>query len=196
VSIDNPTPESYDAIAVESRRLAEEAIHSETARLLIAQAIDCESRAAELRGEPPLAWTDAFCIGHEDLDREHRSLVEAINAVSAAFDANESPTQIRDRLSALKIAITRHLRHESAILEKLKAGTYADAPAWQNTPAFVKAMSEAAIEEHVADHVDSLARIGTIVADATRGSCLDLKSWFVDHAIKHDSHLKSIFQAM
>jgi hemerythrin len=196
MSIANSTPESYDDMAAESRRLAEEAIHGETARLLISQAIDYETKAAELRGEPPLAWSDAFCIGHEALDAEHKYLVEAINGIFAAFDANLPHTEIRSHLNELKTAITKHLRHESVVLERIKNGVCDDAEHGRRPPVYVKAMSAAAIEEHIAEHVDSLARVGALVADASHTSCLELKAWFVDHAIKHDSHLKSIFQAM
>lgn len=196
MSSGNSTPESYDNMAAESRRLAEEAVHRETARLLISQAIDYKSKAAELRGEPPLAWSDAFSIGHDALDAEHRYLVEAINEIFAAFDADLPQPEIRSRLNALKVAITKHLRHESTVLERIKNGIYDDGQQRRPPPTFVKAMSAAAIEEHIAEHVDSLARVGALVADASHTSCLELKAWFVDHAIKHNSHLKSIFQAM
>lgn len=155
-----------------------------------------ESNAPATMSEPPLAWSDAFCVGHEALDTEHQRLVEAINQVCAAFDANDPAVQIRTCSNTLKIAIAKHLRHESDVLNKIKSGTFGHTQIQNPTPAFLKAMSEAAFEQHIAEHVDFLGHVGAIIAEATRASCSDLKAWFVNHAIKHDSHLKAIFQAM
>jgi hemerythrin len=79
---------------------------------------------------------------------------------------------------------------------ELRSGTYAGLNEVQPTPPFIKAMAQAAFDEHMAEHalmLQQMAELETLPRDAL---CERLKTWFVDHAIKDDSRLKAIFQAM
>lgn len=122
-------------------------------------------------------------------------MVVLINDVISAV--GKTPERIPDLLTRLRAATREHVQNENAILWELRSGTHTALQGRPRTAPVLKAMAEAAFEEeHMAEHNLWLGRI-----DNTHGLPLDtlsetLKSWFLDHAIKHDSKLKAIFQAM
>jgi hemerythrin-like metal-binding protein len=146
-----------------------------------------------------LPWSEAFSIGHEGLDGEHRRLVELINDVIAAVHSkteSEQPSDLLPNLlQTLRETAVAHLRNENAILWELRQGTYTGLRSHARTPQFVKAMAGAAFDEHMAEHEKLLSQFDDAIALPLDTLCETLKSWFLDHAIKHDSHLKTIFQA-
>ena len=69
--------------------------------------------------------------------------------------------------------------------------------------AHLKAMSNAVINEHIAEHAQALLKLGSIIHTfkaetdtAEPRLSFDLRDWFIEHAIKRDAHLKAVFQAM
>jgi len=146
--------------------------------------------------DPPLPWRDIFVVGHPVLDDEHHRMVTLINRIIAAIDAGETEERRRELMKALREATIEHLRHENAILWELRSGTYAALRNRPRTQQFLKAMAEAAFDEHMAEHDSMLDQIDYVRRLPLDQLCETLKTWFLDHAIKHDSHLKAIFQAM
>jgi hypothetical protein len=57
-------------------------------------------------------------------------------------------------------------------------------------------MTDAAFEKHTADHASLLAGLDNIAREPLASMIDRLKSWFVDHAIDQDAHLRSILRAM
>jgi len=139
-------------------------------------------------------WRESFSIGHPGLDDEHRRMVALIDDIAAATDADADA--FADLLQRLREVTVEHFRHENALLWELRSGTYAALRNLQRTAPFVKAMAEAAFDEHMAEHASMLRQMEALKTLARDALCETLKTWFVDHAIKHDSHLKAIFQAM
>jgi len=148
------------------------------------------------RSTKPLLWSDNFAVGHAGLDAQHRRLVELINDVDAAIHSKNNPAQLADLLKALRDAAKEHIRQEDALLWEIRSGTYESAQDRSRTPHFLKVMAEAAFDMHMADHATLVARFDAIVGAPADVLCDTLKAWFLDHAIKHDSHLKAIFQAI
>jgi hemerythrin len=142
-----------------------------------------------------LPWSESYAVGHEALDAEHRRLVELINEVAEAIGSRASPKQIAGALRELRAVAVEHLRQENAILWELKSGTYEPLKGRVHTPHFLKAMAAAAFDEHMAEHATLMASFDTIASDPLETVCETLRAWFLDHAIKHDAHLKAIFQA-
>lgn len=149
---------------------------------------------------PFLTWTEEFAVGHESLDAEHHRLIEIINDVHAAECAEQSPSQMRPLLGTLNRMATDHFQHEDSILNRINFGLL---PSGVDTRAFLRAVVDAAIGEHTANHGRSLHQLNTIVRDfyAGLGSIeqdlsLDLKAWFIDHAAKHDAPLKEVFRTL
>jgi hypothetical protein len=88
------------------------------------------------------------------------------------------------------------MRQEDVILWEIRSGNYTPLHGKARTPYFLKAMAEAAFDEHMAEHGTLLAQLDAISSAPDDALCEAIKSWFILHAIKHDSRLKAIFQAM
>ena len=138
-----------------------------------------------------LEWRDAFSVGHSDLDTEHQSLIARINDICSV----QPVENIEDRLQALTLFVKDHFDHENAVLRKIIDGG-------PEIPASAKAVSADAILDHIYGHEIALARLRAIEqaivesgGDERPRHCEALQRWFIDHAIKHDAHLKSVFQA-
>lgn len=141
-----------------------------------------------------LPWRESFAVGHPVLDAEHQRMVVLINDVISAIGG--TPERIPDLLTRLRAATREHVQNENAILWELRSGTYTSLQGQPRSPPFLKAMAEAAFEEHMAEHDMWLGRIDN-THDLPHDTLSEtLKSWFLEHAIKHDSKLKAIFQAM
>jgi hemerythrin len=146
--------------------------------------------------EPMLPWMDSFCVGHADLDAEHRQLVEAINDIEAAVRDGQDPQQVAELLTELRLAAVRHIERENALLWQIGAGTYEPIRGRAPTPHFLRAMAGAALDKHIAEHDSFLDRLDDVISGSLETVGEALKTWFLDHAIKQDSHLKALFQAM
>jgi hypothetical protein len=57
-------------------------------------------------------------------------------------------------------------------------------------------MAASAFDLHMAKHDELLARLDAIIAGPVDALDDSLKTWFVDHAVKHDLPLKAIFQTV
>jgi hemerythrin-like metal-binding protein len=149
---------------------------------------------------PFLAWGEIFAVGHEGLDAEHRHLIAAINEIHSAQCAKQTFTQLEPRFSALKLAAEAHFKHENSVMRKINTDTITSP---EKRTARLKAMSNAVINEHIAEHAQALLKLGSIIHTfkaridtAEPNLSFDLRDWFIEHAIKRDAHLKAVFQAM
>ncbi|MGH7123383.1 MAG: bacteriohemerythrin, partial [Stellaceae bacterium] len=141
-------------------------------------------------------WVDSFCLGHAELDAEHRQLVEMINDVETAIREGQDSQRVAELLTTLRVAAVRHLERENALLWQIGAGTYEPMKGRARTPHFLRAMAGAALDKHIAEHDAFLERLDHVIGGSPEDAGEALKAWFLDHAIKQDSHLKAIFQAM
>lgn len=145
-----------------------------------------------------LEWSDAFSVFHPLLDAEHREMVEAIRRIAETSDASDS-AGLRALLCALKEKTVSHFEHEDAILREIQAFTASA----RGTQKFLAAMSEALIEDHLGGHADAAKILDEMIRDTLREKFCGVDAlvdrithWFVDHAVKHDAHLKTLFQTM
>jgi hemerythrin len=145
-----------------------------------------------------LEWSDAFSVAQPALDAEHREIVDAITRIAETSDTSD-PAHLRALLCALKEKATSHFVHEDAILREVLAFTASA----RGTQKFLGAMSEALIEDHIGGHRNAAKILDDMIRDTLREkSCqVDtlvhrLTHWFVNHAVKHDAHLKTLFQTM
>ena len=143
-----------------------------------------------------LPWSANYAIGHAELDAQHRALVDLINDVDSAVSPVGNLGNLADLLRSLRAVAVEHIRSENAVLWEISSGTYQPLRDQPRTPHFLKAMAEAAFDTHIAEHDVLLAQLDAIIGGPVDALREALKAWFVDHAIKHDSHLKTIFQAM
>jgi hemerythrin len=122
-------------------------------------------------------------------------LVDWINEIADAARIRDEG-RLASLIESLRALAVEHFREENSVLWQIKTGTYGR----RSTKALPRAafglLSDSLFEEHTADHASLLTRIDEI-ARASMSSMVDeLKAWFVDHAVVHDSHLKAIFQAI
>jgi hemerythrin len=138
-----------------------------------------------------LPWSDTFAVGHSGLDTEHRHLVELINKIGFAVQAKQ-PKELVDLLTAFQQLAAKHFRHENAILRDINSGTYEP---FRGRDHVLKAMANARLEKHIAEHDALLTRLNSIIAGPAGSLCDELKAWFLDHVHDYEADLKSIFQA-
>lgn len=139
-----------------------------------------------------LNWRETYAVGHLGLDLEHKHLVELINQISAV----RAPRQLSGLIDAFYFASVGHFRHENSVMRDIIDGAYLLPDGCVR-----QFMSEAAINDHCAEHARALIDLEQIlqsyIADEDRnGPALahDLRNWFLDHAVNHDAHLKEVFQ--
>lgn len=147
-----------------------------------------------------LPWTEGYAVGHDGLDAEHRDLVEIINEIHVAQQADEASERINALLDVLHQKTIDHLRHENSAMREVSGKVALEKG---SHPAALKAMSDAVMDEHIAEHARSLQKLASIIqgfgpkSNAPHGELGDmLKDWFIEHAIKYDAHLKAVFQAL
>jgi hemerythrin len=145
-----------------------------------------------------LEWSDAFSVAQPALDAEHREIFDAIRQIADASDTSNA-ARLRALLCVLKEKAASHFEHEDAILREVLAFTASA----RGTQKFLAAMSEALIEDHIGGHRDAARILDDMIRDTLREkSCqVDtlvrrLTDWFVNHAVKHDAHLKTLFQTI
>lgn len=147
-----------------------------------------------------LSWSDAFAVGHDVLDAQHRGLIEAINKLCSAVLAKPGNDELCELCKSLKRAAEEHFTHENAILREILHNTDSG-PKRRRRQAHLITLTGTALEAHIADHSQAFSRLEQMLEHLHIGAdalafCNDLKDWFVQHAIKHDSHLKALFQSM
>jgi hemerythrin len=99
-------------------------------------------------------------------------------------------------------AAREHMHDEDSILREIDASIRKPS-AKGRSKRFLKAVTDAALTAHIAEHAnlmrefDALAKKLQIARSIPHSElCADIKAWFLDHAIKHDAHIKTIFQSM
>ena len=145
----------------------------------------------------PLRWSDAFAVGHEELDAEHRLMVELINSICMAHGEERHEKELSVHLHRLQEITERHFRHEEAVLQEIRSDQDKRRP-------WLAHILDVAIKEHSAEHNRRLDELCAI-ADKVHGRrqqvawaqfCEELKVWFVDHAIEYESKIKTVLQSV
>ena len=143
-----------------------------------------------------LEWSEAYSVGHPALDDEHREIMFAIGRIAGGGD---DQARLRPLLCDLKQKTAAHFAHEDAILREIVAST----TSLRNRQRFLAAMSEALVQEHLSGHVEALSVLDSMICDTLRSGDAQLRAlgeslahWFVCHAVKHDAHLKTLFQTI
>lgn len=150
-------------------------------------------------GDAFLCWQEAYAVGHLGLDLEHRRLVELINDISNLRAEADGSQRLSDLSNAFYLASVEHFRHENSVMRDLIVGAYLMPGAGAGVRHM--AISEAAINDHCAEHAQALIQLESTLQAFFAGRDRDgpilacaLRSWFLDHVINHDAHLKEVFQ--
>ena len=141
----------------------------------------------------PFPWSEAFAVGDETLDEEHRAMVGLINQICIDFGADWPSSKAISLLSELQFVSEAHFRNEERLLHQIEV---------EIDQHHLQTVVHIAIEDHARSHrrsLDALHRLmerarGASAGDDTR-ICQELKSWFVDHAIRQEAQVKTILQS-
>jgi hemerythrin len=120
-----------------------------------------------------LLWREDFRVGIEEVDFEHRELIELINSTHAQAGAGASADVLDRALGAIHSAISAHF----ALEEKVMRARHYDA-----------------LDQHKADHERLLDDIRDIMDDVVLRGVFDesafgqrLADWFGVHFRTHDA---------
>lgn len=149
--------------------------------------------------QPSLEWSESFSVAHPALDAEHRAIMDAIKRIVEVPIDCRNASGLRPLLCGLKEKAAGHFGHEDAILRQIVAFTSSA----RRSETFLAAMSQALIDDHLVEHGQATIVLDRMIREPLANSsphfqalCETLTHWFADHAVKHDAHLKTLFQTM
>lgn len=122
-----------------------------------------------------IEWNDAFDLGIEEIDVEHRALVALINALHDAMSLGAGRADIIEGISEIYSLVSAHFAREEAFMRETRYMAYA---------------------EHKEDHEVLLDDLRDIIDDVSRNGeyeearlSADLQYWFAEHFRTHDARL-------
>jgi len=122
-----------------------------------------------------IKWKEEFSVGVEEVDHEHRELIELINGLHDVMQLGADQVQVVELLGDVYAQIAAHF----ALEEKMMRETHYPH-----------------LDEHKEDHetlLDDLRDImDAVEVDGTfdaAGLSNDLNRWFTDHFATHDARL-------
>lgn len=122
-----------------------------------------------------IKWRDEFSVGIEEVDHEHKELIELINGLHDIMQLGADQVQVVDLLGEIYAHIAAHFALEEKMMRETHYSGYA---------------------EHKEDHetlLDDLRDIMDEVEDDGRFDAVqlsnDLNRWFSDHFSEFDARL-------
>jgi hemerythrin-like metal-binding protein len=122
-----------------------------------------------------MEWQPELVTGQDQIDAEHRSLVDAVNRLHAALDQGKDREEIGKILAFLRDYAVTHFSSEEALM--IRAG-YPRASA------------------HFAAHADLTLQLSDLLADfragrarVTEAVLAFLETWLVEHILRQDQDL-------
>ena len=127
----------------------------------------------------PIVWTEEFSVGVDEMDRQHRVLIDLINRL-VTHDKNSEAETVSDILNELNDYIALHFKQEEAMLEK--AG-------------FPQ------LEQHKIEHVSLIEQFSDILMqtmknpESTSADLLELLlHWLKGHILHDDMAYRDFFK--
>ncbi|HSG59736.1 MAG TPA: bacteriohemerythrin [Woeseiaceae bacterium] len=122
-----------------------------------------------------IKWTDEFSLGIDEVDEEHKSLIELINGLYDVIQVGADYVQVVELLGEIYSQIAVHFAHEEDMMQE---------------------SGYAHFEEHREDHETLLDDLREIMDEVEADGSFDvgelsgdLNRWFVDHFRTHDARL-------
>lgn len=128
-----------------------------------------------------IPWREAFEIGIESVDHEHRELIDLINQLHDRLDCSAEPEIVAGFLGEIYARISAHFALEERVMRDLEYDDYAD---------------------HKNDHEALLDDIRDIMDVFDEGGYVDLQedlgdqleTWFGGHFRTKDARLHTFFE--
>ncbi len=134
------------------------------------------------RGEDFIAWQDELLTGNTQIDHEHQSMVDLLNALYDSVAKDESNEYLQNRLKVIKRLTHDHFAHEEEVMRQRQDPDYS----------LHKDAHQALID--ALDEMIALSATG-----GPLGSRLilmkNLRHWFIDHVVHLDRPAERRLQA-
>lgn len=124
-----------------------------------------------------LQWSSAYETGYEPIDREHRVLVERLNAFGIALKNGIANERLMELLTFLESYTEHHFAHEENCMAKFKC------PVAQANKLAHRQFREQIVK--VREYIKSSGATTNIAISLHRGLC----KWLREHIMKVDSHI-------
>ncbi len=122
-----------------------------------------------------MEWLPAYEVGFQEIDAQHRSLVEALNRLYAAMGEGKDKAEIEKVLIFLRDYTVSHFEMEEALMIQY---------------AYPRASA------HFAAHADLVVQLSDLLADFRSGEAVltdvvmaFLETWLVEHILGKDQRL-------
>jgi hemerythrin len=122
-----------------------------------------------------IEWNDAFNLGIEEVDSEHRALVALINALHDAMSAGAGRAHIVEGIAEIYELVSQHFAREEAYMRQTRYMAYAEHK--EDHEVLLDDLNEI-LEQVGADGQYEEARLSA-----------DLQYWFSEHFRTHDARL-------
>jgi hemerythrin-like metal-binding protein len=66
---------------------------------------------------PYLSWKESYSVGNEQIDAQHRQILDFINEMYAAIQLDSAQTVVRPLLDRLVDYTVRHFRYEEGLMQ-------------------------------------------------------------------------------
>jgi hemerythrin-like metal-binding protein len=134
----------------------------------------------------PFHWSEAFAVGDEGLDAEHRCMVGLINQICIGVIAGRREN-VGSLLGELQFVSEAHFRNEETVLARVAS---------EIGQQQLRAMVRIAIQQHAREHRQRLDELQRLVARPDHLKfCDELKTWFVGHMVREEAQVKTILQS-
>lgn len=138
-----------------------------------------------MQTRPALVFDDAFITGVDEIDDQHRNLINLTNEAAQAFAGNPPPNQVRQLVQELLSYAIYHFRTEEALMQQYG---YREA-------------DDSAAESHIRCHRDFAARVVSVQEALQRREFVDsaalveyLADWITHHILGTDQDLAAFIQ--
>ncbi len=129
-----------------------------------------------------IIWEDSFSVGNEEMDQQHKKLIEMINELIERHDVENDSEVVSDVLTKMTDYIKYHFTSEEAYMKKI------DFPE---------------IVSHELEHLDFIEKttnfcLGTLTFDKSVYTELlaFLKEWLLNHILKSDMKYKEFAKTL
>jgi len=117
-------------------------------------------------------WSDEMSVGVRAFDRDHRGLVELLNEIAYAIDAEASPAAVAELITRLADETTAHFAREEG---------------------FLRGTGFPGLDRHAAEHRRLLGEIRATATQVAAGDVAEdeelhrfLHNWLIDHVVAFD----------
>ncbi|MEG3617745.1 bacteriohemerythrin [Magnetovibrio sp. PR-2] len=128
-------------------------------------------------------WSQDLCVGVEEIDVDHQSLVKYLNELFIACSAGQGPVVLKSTLQHVKDYTRTHFAHEEDVMRKIK---YPDIDVHVHEHAYLISELDDLIEafEHDPNH------------DLSNKTLQFLEDWLLHHILQEDKKIGKFMGAI